>query len=147
MKAIGFKKSLAITEKESFIEFETAKPTPEGYDLLVKIAAISVNPVDFKVRQAAAKDQVLDSPKIIGWDAVGTVEAVGGLTSKFRVGDQVYYAGDLTCSSEYAPTLANAGWIGFEILLFGICQKLVVGWIGFGIRSVLTMDLQSIKVK
>ncbi len=104
MKAIGFKQSLPITNKDSFIAFETKKPSPDGYDLLVKIAAISVNPVDFKVRMNAAIDVVLDTPKIIGWDAVGTVEAVGDKTSKFKVGDQVYYAGDLTkdgCNAEY----------------------------------------------
>lgn len=102
MKAIGFKQSLPITEEESFIEFETAKPSPTGYDLLVKISAISVNPVDFKIRQSAAKDTVLDTPKIIGWDAVGTVEAVGDKTSRFKIGDQVYYAGDITRSGSNA---------------------------------------------
>ncbi|SHJ00010.1 NADPH2:quinone reductase [Arenibacter nanhaiticus] len=102
MKAIGFKQSLPITEKDSFMAFETEKPMPEGYDLLVKIAAVSVNPVDFKVRQNAAKDTVLDTPKIIGWDAAGTVEAVGDKTTKFKVGDQVYYAGDITRSGSNA---------------------------------------------
>ncbi|WP_434036071.1 zinc-binding alcohol dehydrogenase family protein [Formosa sp. 4Alg 33] len=104
MKAIGFKQSLPITEADSFIAFDTDKPTPEGYELLVKIEAISVNPVDFKVRQNAAKDTILGTPKIIGWDASGTVEAVGDKVSKFKVGDQVYYAGDITkagCNAEY----------------------------------------------
>lgn len=104
MKAIGFKQSLPISEQDSFIEFETEKPTPTGYDLLVKIAAISVNPVDFKIRQGAAKDTVLETPKVIGWDAAGTVEEVGDQTTRFKVGDEVYYAGDLTRSgsnSEY----------------------------------------------
>ncbi|MGL1888098.1 MAG: zinc-binding alcohol dehydrogenase family protein [Reichenbachiella sp.] len=102
MKAIGFKQSLPITEKDSFIAFETPIPTPVGQDLLVKIAAISVNPVDFKIRKSAAIDMVLDTPKVIGWDAVGTVEAVGEATSKFKVGDEVYYAGDLTRSGSNA---------------------------------------------
>lgn len=102
IKAIGFKQSLPITEKESFIEFETEKPTPDGYDLLVKIAAISVNPVDFKIRELAAMDTILDTPKIIGWDAVGVVEGVGDKTSKFKVGDEVYYAGDITRSGSNA---------------------------------------------
>jgi len=104
MKAIGFKQSLPISNNNSFIAFETEKPTPKGYDLLVKIAAISINPVDFKIRQNAAKDRMLETPKIIGWDAVGTVEAVGDSTSKFKVGDLVYYAGDITrdgCNAEY----------------------------------------------
>ena len=77
MKAIGFKQSLPIKEQDSFIEFEMEKPTPSGFDLLVKISAISVNPVDYKIRQSAAKDAVLETPKVIGWDAVGIVEAVG----------------------------------------------------------------------
>lgn len=102
MKAIGFKQSLPITEKESFIEFEMEKPTPTGYDLLVKISAISVNPVDFKIRRNAAKDTVLDTPKIIGWDAVGIVEAVGDTISRFKMGDAVYYAGDITRSGSNA---------------------------------------------
>ncbi|MFB9053650.1 zinc-binding alcohol dehydrogenase family protein [Formosa undariae] len=104
MKAIGFKQSLPITETNSFIAFDTEKPAPKAYELLVKIKAISVNPVDFKVRQNAAKDTTLETPKIIGWDASGVVEAVGDKTSKFKVGDQVYYAGDITkdgCNAEY----------------------------------------------
>jgi NADPH:quinone reductase len=104
MKAIGFKQSLPITEKDSFIEFETEKPIANGFDLLVKISAISVNPVDFKIRQSAARDTILDTPKIIGWDAVGIVEAVGDQVSRFKVGDEVYYAGDLKrsgCNAEY----------------------------------------------
>jgi NADPH:quinone reductase len=96
MKAIGFKTSLPITEQDSFIAFETEKPTPSSRELLVKIDAVSVNPVDFKIRQSAAKNTVLDTPKIIGWDAVGTVEAVGEAVTLFKVGDNVFYAGDLT---------------------------------------------------
>ncbi|MEM1323214.1 MAG: zinc-binding alcohol dehydrogenase family protein [Bacteroidota bacterium] len=102
MKAIGFKQSLAISEEESFIAFDIEKPEPKGYDILVKIAANAVNPVDFKIRQMAAKDTVLDTPKIIGWDAVGTVDAVGDQSSMFKVGDEVYYAGDITRSGSNA---------------------------------------------
>ncbi|MBF4485475.1 zinc-binding alcohol dehydrogenase family protein [Flavobacterium sp. CSZ] len=96
MKAIGFKTSLPIAEKESFIAFETPKPIPVKRDLLVKISAVSVNPVDFKIRQNSAKDTVLETPKIIGWDAVGIVEAVGEDVRLFEVGDAVFYAGDIT---------------------------------------------------
>lgn len=95
MKAIGFKTSLPISETDSFVEFETEKPVPAGRQLLVKISAISVNPVDFKVRQNSAKDKVLDTPKVIGFDAVGIVEAVGEAVSLFKAGDSVYYAGDI----------------------------------------------------
>ncbi len=102
MKAIGFKRSLPIEHADSFLVFETEQPTPKGHDLLVKVAANSVNPVDFKIRQTAAKDHPLEEPKIIGWDAVGTVEAVGDQASRFQVGDEVYYAGDLTRSGSNA---------------------------------------------
>jgi len=96
MKAIGFKTSLSIEKSDSFIEFEAVKPIPGPHDLLVKIDAISVNPVDFKIRQSAAKDTVLETPKIIGWDAVGIVQSVGQDVTLFEVGDPVYYAGDIT---------------------------------------------------
>ncbi len=96
MKAIGFRTSLSIEKEDSFIEFETAQPVPGPRDLLVKIKAVSVNPVDFKIRQNSAKETVLETPKIIGWDAVGVVEAVGDQVSLFKVGDEVFYAGDLT---------------------------------------------------
>jgi len=104
MKAIGFKQSLNITEQDSFISFETDVPQPSGRDILVKVKAISVNPVDYKIRQGSAKDVTLDQPKIIGWDAAGTVEAVGEEVSAFKIGDEVYYAGDLKrsgCNAEY----------------------------------------------
>ncbi|MDO6472770.1 MULTISPECIES: zinc-binding alcohol dehydrogenase family protein [Flavobacteriaceae] len=102
MKAIGFKQSLPIQEENSFILFETEKPSPTGFDILVKVQANSVNPVDFKIRESAAKDAVLETPKVIGWDAVGIVEAVGEKTSKFKVGDEVFYAGDITRSGSNA---------------------------------------------
>jgi NADPH2:quinone reductase len=102
MKAIGFKTSLPISAEESFIEFETAIPQPSGRDILVKINAISVNPVDYKIRQNSAKDTVLETPKVIGWDATGTVEAVGESVTFFKTGDSVYYSGDLTRSGSNA---------------------------------------------
>ncbi|EPR68693.1 zinc-binding alcohol dehydrogenase family protein [Cyclobacterium qasimii] len=102
MKAIGFRESLPISEKDSFIEFEADQPSPAGFDLLVKVAAVSVNPVDFKVRQSAAKENVLEEPKIIGYDAVGEIIAVGDKVSLFKEGDEVYYAGDLTRSGSNA---------------------------------------------
>lgn len=96
MKAIGFKTSLPITEPESFLEFEIEKPQPTGRDLLVKIQAISVNPVDYKVRKSSLNGKVQEQPKVIGWDAVGVVEAVGDAVAFFKKGDSVFYAGDIT---------------------------------------------------
>lgn len=95
MKAVGFRISLPITDTNSFIDLETDKPVPTGKELLVKVKAISVNPVDFKVRQNSARDSVLDIPRIIGWDASGVVEAAGDKADLFKQGDEIYYAGDI----------------------------------------------------
>ncbi|MEJ7559640.1 MAG: alcohol dehydrogenase catalytic domain-containing protein [Pedobacter sp.] len=83
MRAIGFKTSLPLTEADSFVEFEKEIPVPTGRQLLVKIKAISVNPVDYKIRQNSLKDQIVDIPKIIGWDAAGIIEAVGEEAGEF----------------------------------------------------------------
>lgn len=96
MKAIGFKTSLPLTHEDSFLQFEKETPSPKGHDLLVKVEAISVNPVDYKIRQNSLKGKSLDEPKVIGWDAVGVVEAVGDSVSLLKKGDKVFYAGDIT---------------------------------------------------
>lgn len=95
MKAIGYLKSLAIEQTDSLVDIEIATPKATGRDLLVKVAAISVNPVDTKVRMRAEPADG-DQHKILGWDAVGEVIAVGDQTELFKVGDQVWYAGDIT---------------------------------------------------
>ena len=102
MKAVGFKKSLDIDQENSFSNFEIEKPKPQGRDLLVEIKAISVNPVDYKVRQGAAEDTELDEPKIIGWDATGVVVETGEDVSMFKKGDEVYYSGDINKPGCYA---------------------------------------------
>ncbi|WP_343555155.1 zinc-binding alcohol dehydrogenase family protein [Sphingobacterium sp.] len=96
MKAIGFKTSLPISEADSLIEFDKAIPTPSSRDLLVKVEAISVNPVDYKIRQNSLKNKIQDEPKIIGWDAAGIIESTGEEVSLFKKGDRVFYAGDIT---------------------------------------------------
>ena len=102
MKAVGFKKSLPIEDENSFIDFETEMPTPGKRDVLVRIKAISVNPVDYKVRQSAAKEDELEEPKIIGWDASGIIEEVGSEVTLFSKGDEVFYSGDLQRSGCYS---------------------------------------------
>lgn len=102
MKAVGYTKSLPITDSESLIDIELPQPIATGRDLLVKVKAIAVNPVDYKIRQNMAPED--DSYKVIGWDAVGEVVATGEAAKQFKPGDQVYYAGDLTrqgCNAEY----------------------------------------------
>ncbi len=94
MKAIGYTHSLPITDAKSLQDVELPQPVASGHDLLVRIEAISVNPVDTKVRQRAEPEA--GHYKVLGWDAVGVVEAVGDSVSLFKVGDRVWYAGDLT---------------------------------------------------
>jgi zinc-binding alcohol dehydrogenase family protein len=94
MKAIALTYYLPISNPDSLKDVEIDKPAPAGHDLLVKVEAIGVNPVDTKVR--APKDKVEASPRVLGWDASGTVEAVGPEVTLFKVGDPVFYAGSIT---------------------------------------------------
>jgi len=94
MKAIGYTTSLPISDANALVDVELAKPTASGRDLLVKINAIAVNPVDYKIRQRVSPEN--GEPKILGWDAVGEVVETGSDVEHLNVGDRVYYAGDLT---------------------------------------------------
>jgi NADPH:quinone reductase len=83
----------------TFADIELPQPTPTGHDLLVKVEAVSVNPVDTKQRKTKTSGS-----HVLGWDAAGTVEAVGPEAKLFKPGDAVYYAGDVTrpgCDSEF----------------------------------------------
>ena len=102
MKAIGFYKALPAEDPSSLVEVNVPDPAPQGRDLLVRVQAVSVNPVDTKVR--LRQEGVLSEPRIPGWDAAGVVEAVGSDVSLFKKGDAVYYAGDISrpgCDSQY----------------------------------------------
>lgn len=94
MKAVGYYKPLAIGEAESLLDLTLPDPTPQGRDLLVEIKAISVNPVDTKIRRSAAPAEG-QSAKVLGWDASGIVRAVGAGVTLFKPGDRVWYAGSL----------------------------------------------------
>lgn len=96
MKAIGFINSHEIEHEDSLFEFEKEKPKAKGFDLLVKVNAASMNPVDTKVRQRSAVDHTLEEPKILGYDGVGIIEEMGEKVENFQIGDRVYYAGDIT---------------------------------------------------
>lgn len=94
MKAIALKHYLPIDDANAFLDVELPTPEATGRDLLVSVKAISVNPVDTKVR--SPKDGVEDPPRVLGWDASGIVEAVGDDVTLFKPGDEVFYAGDIT---------------------------------------------------
>ncbi|WP_114961284.1 zinc-binding alcohol dehydrogenase family protein [Tritonibacter mobilis] len=100
MKAVGFTHYLPIENESAFLDLNVEKPQPEGRDILVNVKAVAINPVDTKVR--APKDKVEETPRIIGYDASGVVEAVGPDVTLFKPGDEVYYAGDITRSGTNA---------------------------------------------
>jgi zinc-binding alcohol dehydrogenase family protein len=91
MKAVGLYRYLPIDHPESLLDLDVPAPSATGRDLLVEVKAISVNPVDYKMR--APKDQVETTPRILGWDVAGVVKAAGPDASLFKPGDAVYYAG------------------------------------------------------
>jgi len=91
MKAVGYQKSLPIDDAAALLDIELPKPEPAGRDLLVAVKAVSVNPVDTKVRRRAAPPA--GEFKVLGYDAAGVVEAVGPEVKLFKPGDQVFYAG------------------------------------------------------
>ena len=101
MVAVGYAASLPITDERSLFEFETPVPKPGERDLLVRVQAVSVNPVDVKSRMRRQGTEA--EPLILGWDAAGIVEAVGGSCSLFKPGDHVYYAGNINRPGTDAP--------------------------------------------
>lgn len=115
MKAIVFNQSLPIDQPNALFEITLDKPTATGRDLLIKISAIGVNPVDSKVRLRALPDKVgKGAEKVLGFDAVGTVEAIGEQVSLFNVGDMVFYAGDVGRQGSNAE--------------FQLCDERIVGF-------------------
>ncbi len=102
MKAVGLYKYLPIDLPDSLVDVEIDKPNPQGREVLVKVNAVAVNPVDTKMR--SPQDKVEDSPRILGWDVAGVVESVGADVTLFNAGDEVFYAGSFVqpgCNSEF----------------------------------------------
>ena len=100
MKAVALTHYLPVDNVNAFLDVELPQPVASGRDLLVAVKAVSVNPVDTKVR--SPKELVESTPRVLGWDASGVVEAVGPEVTLFKVGDEVYYAGDITRSGSDA---------------------------------------------
>lgn len=93
MKAVGYSESLPIADEASLVDLELSTPEVSGRDVLVKVEAIAVNPVDYKIRQRFTPEK--GDYRVLGWDAVGEVVAIGEAVTRFQPGDKVYYAGDL----------------------------------------------------
>lgn len=91
MKAVGYQKAGDLSCTDALQDIELPRPEPGPHDLLVKVAAVSVNPVDAKIRRNRAP--LTGAFDVLGWDAVGTVASVGAEVSAFQPGDRVFYAG------------------------------------------------------
>lgn len=100
MKAVGYTMLGALEREDALIDFEMEKPSPSGRDLLIRVDAISVNPVDYKIRNRRPPEG--DAPNVLGWDAVGEVVEVGDAASLFKPGDKVWYAGAIDRSGANA---------------------------------------------
>ncbi len=102
MRAIGYQEPGAIDRDGALLDIERPMPVATGRDLLVEVKAVSVNPVDTKIRKIARPEE--GGWKVLGWDAVGIVHSVGPAVSSFHPGDAVFYAGAIgrpSCNSEY----------------------------------------------
>jgi zinc-binding alcohol dehydrogenase family protein len=93
MKAIAYQDNLPIAHADALVDITLPDPVATGHDLLVAVQAVSVNPVDVKVRAGAKPDD--GAWKVLGWDAAGIVQAVGPDVTLFRPGDRVWYAGSI----------------------------------------------------
>ncbi|UAW98439.1 zinc-binding alcohol dehydrogenase family protein [Halopseudomonas nanhaiensis] len=91
MKAIGYTQHGDSSRDDALIDLDLPRPEPGPHDLLVRVAAVSVNPVDTKIRRTRAASHA--APQVLGWDAVGTVEQAGDAVEGFKAGDRVFYAG------------------------------------------------------
>src|SRR5688572_23349396 len=94
MRAIGYRTPGSIDAPEALVDIDLPRPDPGPCDLLVEVRAVSVNPVDTKVRRRAGAEP--GGWKVLGWDAAGVVVDVGAAVSGFAPGDEVLYAGDLS---------------------------------------------------
>jgi zinc-binding alcohol dehydrogenase family protein len=93
MKAVGYRQSHPIEHPEALLDIDLPEPAPGAHDLLVEVKAISVNPVDSKVRKSAGPLE--GEYRVLGWDAAGVVRAAGAQATLFKPGDKVFYAGTL----------------------------------------------------
>lgn len=112
MKAISFTEhALPIEDPQALYDTDIPQPTPGPRDLLVEVRAVSVNPVDTKVRAGTFTKE----PKILGWDAAGIVRAVGAEVTLFQPGDEVFYAGSIARTGSYSELhLADERIVGHK---------------------------------
>ena len=119
MKVVGFYEGLPIDDPKSFIDEKEQIPVPSSRDLLVKVNAVSVNPVDTKLRQ---DNGIRNALRILGFDGVGKVVAVGDEVQKFSVGDRVFYAGTTTRAGSNQEYQLVVDQVEYVAVLFDITR-------------------------
>ena len=92
MHAVGYRANLPVTDPASLVDLDLPDPVPGPHDLLVRVHAVSVNPADVQMRRRSHPGP---EPRVLGFDAAGVVEAAGPQVTRFRHGDEVYYAGSM----------------------------------------------------
>lgn len=123
MKAVSFYSSLPIANPQSFVDVSMEIPKPRSRDLLVEVRAISVNPVDTKIRAGGGPGRPDGQLRILGWDAAGVVKEVGNDVTLFRPGDEVYYAGSLDRAGSYAEfQCVNERIVGRKPRMLGFAE-------------------------
>jgi zinc-binding alcohol dehydrogenase family protein len=121
MKAVAFRENLPVDRADCLVDIELTPPEAHGHDVLVRVEAVSVNPVDTKVRRNSPPPE--GQWRVPGWDAAGVVEAVGAQVTRFRPGDRVWYAGDLTRQGSNAQFQAvDARLVGRMPVSLGFAQ-------------------------
>lgn len=103
MRAIASYRGLPVEDRDSLLNVEVPVPELRPHDVLVRVQAVSVNPADVKVRAGLRRSTV---PRVLGFDGAGTVEAVGPEVTTLQVGDEVWYAGDITRAGSNAELQA-----------------------------------------
>lgn len=93
MKAVAYKAAGALDRPDALVDVELERPAAAGRDILVEVSAVSVNPVDYKIRQGVSAEP--GQWKVLGWDAVGRVVEAGENVRSFKPGDHVFYAGSI----------------------------------------------------
>ncbi len=152
MKAVALKAYLPITNPESLSDVTLDKPTPAGRDLLIAVEAVSINPVDAKVR--APKNKVENEYRVLGWDAVGRVVATGPEVTLFKAGDSVYYAGSIARSGSNSEfQLVDERIVGHKPLSLSNAQAAalpltaITAWEGLFDRLLIPQSTQASQSK
>jgi NADPH2:quinone reductase len=123
MKTVSFHKPLPISDPDSFLDLTAEEPRPGPLDLLVEVRAVSVNPVDTKIRSGGGPGRPEGHLPILGWDAAGIVKETGADVTLFDPGDEVYYAGSVDRAGSYAQfQCVDERIVGFKPKTLGFAE-------------------------